>query len=197
MEEKIKNLTFIVILGFIIMFILIIGLYFKDGGTTTETTNKGTTGGSATSDTEYDVSEMNEVDLEEAVALFDEKGTHVLYMGRSACTYCRQFVPVLNEVQEDLGFTTNYLDVNTIVDIRDSKKKNTDEGKALLKQVKELTDKITIEATANGEKGKLGDLFVENGFTPATVVIKDGKVVEGFFGYRNAETLTELLEKYL
>ena len=59
MEEKIKNLTFIVILGFIIMFILIIGLYFKDGTTTTETTNKGTSGGSATSDTEYDVSEMN------------------------------------------------------------------------------------------------------------------------------------------
>ncbi|CDF12296.1 putative bacteriocin transport accessory protein [Mycoplasma sp. CAG:776] len=197
MEEKIKNLTFIVILGFIIMFILIIGLYFKDGTTTTETTNKGTSGGSATSDTEYDVSEMNEVDLEEAVALFDEKGTHVLYMGRSACTYCRQFVPVLNEVQEDLGFTTNYLDVNTIANIWNSQKKNTDEGKALLKQVKELTDKITIEATANGEKGKLGDLFVENGFTPATIVIKDGKVVEGFFGYRNAETLTELLEKYL
>ena len=196
MEEKIKNLTFIVILGFIIMFILIIGLYFKDGTTTTET-NKGTSGGSATSDTEYDVSEMNEVDLEEAVALFDEKGTHVLYMGRSACTYCRQFVPVLNEVQEDLGFTTNYLDVNTIANIWNSQKKNTDEGKALLKQVKELTDKITIEATANGEKGKLGDLFVENGFTPATIVIKDGKVVEGFFGYRNAETLTELLEKYL
>ena len=137
------------------------------------------------------------VDLEEAVALFDEKGTHVLYMGRSACTYCRQFVPVLNEVQEDLGFTTNYLDVNTIANIWNSQKKNTDEGKALLKQVKELTDKITIEATANGEKGKLGDLFVENGFTPATIVIKDGKVVEGFFGYRNAETLTELLEKYL
>ena len=45
MEEKIKNLTFIVILGFIIMFILIIGLYFKDGTTTTETTNKGTSGG--------------------------------------------------------------------------------------------------------------------------------------------------------
>lgn len=197
MEEKIKNLTFIVVLGFIIMFILIIGLYFKDGGTTTETTNKGTSGGSATSDTEYDVSEMNEVDLEEAVALFDEKGTHVLYMGRSACTYCRQFVPVLNEVQEDLGFTTNYLDVNTIVDIWSSQKKNTDEGKALLKQVKELTDKITIEATANGETGELGELFVENGYTPATVVIKDGKVVEGFFGYRNAETLTELLEKYL
>ena len=38
---------------------------------------------------------------------------------------------------------------------------------------------------------------MENGFTPATIVIKDGKVVEGFFGYRNAETLTELLEKYL
>ena len=195
MEEKIRNLTFIVILGFIIMFILIIGLYFKDGGSDNSSNDNSSSNGSSSSSAEYDVSNMNEVDLDEAMALFDEDGTHVLYIGRSTCSVCIQFVPILNEVQQDLGFTTNYLDVDTFSNIWSTS--TSDSIEELRDQVKQLTDKFTIEATANGEKGTLGDLFFENGFTPAVVVIQDGKVVEGFFGYRDADTLTSLLKKYL
>lgn len=194
MEEKIKNLTYIVILGFVILFILIVGLYFKNGETTT---NNNTTGGSSSSTTDYDVSKIKQVNIEESIKLFDEKGTHVLYIGRETCSVCKQFVPILNEVQEDLNFTSYYLDVDTFADIWNSKKADTTEVKELLKKVENLTDKMTIEATANGETGTLGELFIENGFTPALVVIQDGKVVEGFFGYRNATTLTEILEKYV
>ena len=61
---------------------------------------------------------------------------------------------------------------------------------------KDLTDLLDIEASANGEEGTLGELFYNNGFTPAFVVIKDGKVVEGFFGSRDSETLISLLEDY-
>ena len=43
MEEKIRNLTFIVILGFVVTFILIIGLYFRDGGTSSNTTTTNST----------------------------------------------------------------------------------------------------------------------------------------------------------
>ena len=148
-----------------------------------------------TDDTSYDVSKMNEVDVDEALALFEEEGTHVLYIGRSGCTYCRQFVPVLNQVQEELNFTTNYLNVDTFSKIWSSNL--TSEAKELKEKVQELTDKFTVEASANGETGKLGDLFIENGFTPVLIVIKDGKVVEGFFGYRDADNLTEILEEYL
>lgn len=194
MEEKIRNLTFIVILGFIIMFILIIGLYFKDGGNNNSSSSS-SSNGSSSSSAEYDVSNMNEVNLDEAMALFDEDGTHVLYIGRSTCSVCVQFVPILNEVQQDLGFTTNYLDVDTFSNIWSTS--TSDSIEELKDQVKQLTDKFTIEATANGETGTLGDLFFENGFTPAVVVIQDGEVVEGFFGYRDADTLTSLLEEYL
>ena len=115
MEEKLRNLTFIVILGFIILGILIIGLYFKDGSSSSNNSsnNTNTNSESSSADSDYDVSAMNEVDVDEALALFEEEGTHVLYIGRSGCTYCRQFVPVLNEVQEELGFTTNYLNAQT------------------------------------------------------------------------------------
>ena len=101
MEEKIRNLTFIVILGFVVTFILIIGLYFRDGGTSSNTTTGNNSGGSSSSTSEYDVSNMTAVDVDGAVDLFDEEGTHVLYIGRSNCSVCIQFVPVLNQVQED------------------------------------------------------------------------------------------------
>ena len=192
MEEKLRNLTFIVILGFVILGILIIGLYFKDG---VSTNNNNLNNGSNSSTESYDVSKMNEVDVDEALALFEEDGTHVMYIGRSGCTYCRQFVPVLNQVQEELNFTTNYLNVDTFSKIWSTNL--TSEAKELKEKVQELTDKFTVEASANGETGELGDLFIENGFTPVLIVIKDGKVVEGFFGYRDADNLTEILEEYL
>lgn len=183
-EVKLKNLTFIVILGFIIIAMLIIGLYFKSGSVNDSTNN--TSNNNSTS-SDYDVSKMNEVDIDGALSLFDKKGTHVLYMGRSTCSVCVQFVPVLNEVQEDLDFTTNYLDVATFMS----------NWSAAKDDLKPLTDKMDIEASANGEEGTLGELFVNYGYTPALVIIKDGKVVDGFFGYRDAETLTETLNKYL
>ena len=191
MEEKIRNLTFIVILGFIIMFILIIGLYFKDGSSSqsnNSSQSSSSSQGSSSGSTDYDVSAMNEVDVDEALNLFEEEGTHVLYIGRSTCSVCVQFVPVLNEVQENMGFTTNYLPIET------SSSKTWSDWQD---ELEPLTELLTVEASANGETGTLGELFLANGFTPALVVIQDGEVVEGFFGYRDAETLTSLLEDYL
>ena len=188
MEEKIRNLTFIVIFGFIIMFILIIGLYFKDGGSSNNSTKSSSSSSSSeSSSSDYDVSQMKEVDVDDALALFDEEGTHVLYIGRSTCSVCVQFVPVLNEVQEDLDFKTNYLDVNAF----------TNNWSAAKEDLEPLTNKMDIEASANDKKGTLGELFVNYGYTPALVIIKDGKVVEGFFGYRDKDTLAGILEEYL
>ena len=196
MEEKIRNLTFIVIFGFIIMFILIIGLYFKDGGSSNNSTKSSSSSSSSeSSSSDYDVSQMKEVDVDDALALFDEEGTHVLYIGRSTCSVCVQFVPVLNEVQEDLDFKTNYLDVDAISSIW--AKNKTDAAEEMYNQVKRLTDKLDIEASANGETDTLGNLFISKGFTPALVVIQEGKVVGGFFGYRDKDTLTGILEEYL
>ncbi len=206
MEEKIRNLTFIVVLGFIITFILIIGLYFRGGtSSTSNNNNNNNSSGSSSSNSTYDVSKMDEVDTDEALALFEEEGTHVLYLGRSTCSICVSFVPVLNEVQEDLGFTTNYLDVTTIADIWDSDKKDDADVQALSDKVKELTDKMSVETTVrttmDGEtvtlEDTIGNLFYEYGFTPITVIIKDGEMVDGFVGYRDAETLTSLIEEHL
>lgn len=186
MEEKIRNLTFIVLFGFVITFMLIIGLYFRtnDNNSVVKSSSSSSTD---TSETDYDVSNMNKVSVADAIDLFDEKGVHVLYIGRSTCSVCVGFVPILNEVAAELDFTPNYLEVEVSTD------KSWSDWQ---KDLKDLTDLLDIEASANGEEGTLGELFYNNGFTPAFVVIKDGKVVEGFFGSRDSETLISLLEDY-
>lgn len=187
MEEKIRNLTYIVILGFVVLGLLIIGLYFKDGKTSSNSDGTTTSGGSTTT-TEYDVSKMNKVDIEGALALFKEKGTHVLYIGRSTCSVCVTTVPVLNKVQDELKYTTNYLEIEVT---------NAKPWTEWQKELKDLTDKFTPETKVNNEEGTIGELFYSKGYTPTIVIIKDGKVVDGFIGYRNYDTLKELVKKYM
>ena len=41
----------------------------------------------------------------------------MIYIGRSTCGYCVQFVPVLTQVQKELGgYTTYYIDIAKILE---------------------------------------------------------------------------------
>lgn len=178
LDVKLRNLTFIVILGFVLIALLIIGLYFKDGGS--KTSNGGSSGSSDTS-FKYDVSRMKQVTGDEAAKLFDEKGTHILYIGRSTCSVCVNLVPELNTVMSDMTLTINYLPLT----------------QTFRTDFKNLFDKLDIETTVNNNKGTYGELLEEYGYTPVVVVIKDGKMVDGFVGYREASKIEELFKKYL
>lgn len=183
LETKLKNLTFIVIIGFIVIGLLVIGLYFKNGKT--EEIISGNNGGSSSSTTEYDVSAMKTITGKEAVELFDKKGTQFLYIGRPTCGVCVSLVPELNKVISDLKITVNYLELKSTYE--------TDfEG---------LFDKLDIETSiksgSNTYEGTYGKLLKEHGFTPLVIIIKDGKMVDGFVGSRNSSTIKELFNKYL
>lgn len=186
MEEQIKRLTVIVTIGFVVTILLLIGLYFKDGASTNTSTNNPTT-----ENTEYDVSKMNKVSVNEAKALFDKKGLQVLYIGRENCSACVKTVPELNQVQEELKYTTNYLDLKSLSDWKT--------------EMKELTDlftvKTTVKTTINGEavtlNDEIGKIFIKYGFTPTIIIIKDGKMVDGFIGYEDHDTIKSTIQKYL
>ncbi len=198
-EVKLRNLTFIVILGFVITFALIIGLYVKDGKSTRDADTDNTNNTSETTE-EYDVSKMNEVSVEEAVDLFDKDGLSVLYIGRKNCAHCVETVPVLNEVQKELNYTTQYLDLGKLMTENYVYNKETEKTEldwsGVQKDIKPLTDLITVKGTANGNEGKIGDLFYEGGYTPTIVIIKDGKAVDGFIGYKGVDSFKELVQKY-
>lgn len=192
LEIKLKNLTNIVILGFVILGLLIIGLYFKGNSVTNETTKNEEKSSNST----YDVSKMNEVDVAGALNLFKKDGLQVLYIGRSDCGVCVETVPVLNKVQDELKYKTNYFDLNS-----------TKNWQTEMKELADLfTVKTTVKTTVKNKDGKaetvtlndtIGKIFLEYGFTPTIIVIKDGKMVDGFIGYKDYDTMKSLIEKYV
>ena len=110
LETKMKNLTFITVLGFAIVIILLIGLYFKNGSTTKTNTTNNTTNSSNETDAEAEyektMKEFESVTVDGAMALYDKEGTYILYIGRKDCSVCQMVAPVLKEVQGDLEYKT-------------------------------------------------------------------------------------------
>ena len=119
--------------------------------------------------TDYDVSMFNSVSVDETIDLFSSKETKVIYIGRSTCGYCVKFLPVLQEAQEKFGYKTNYLDITTVTEDGQSK---------LLKK-------------DNDEK------FLEENFgsTPMVLLVKNGKIVEGWVGYAEYDSFTQYLTR--
>jgi len=177
-DVKLKNLTFIVVVGFIVVCLLIIGLYFKGG---VSNNNSGGTTSTGNETVKYDVSKMKQISGEEAAKLFDKEGTHFLYIGRSTCSVCVSLVPELNTVMNDMSITLYYSPLN----------------QTFRTDFKDLFGKLDIETTVNNNKGTFGELLEEYGYTPIIIVIKDGKMVDGFVGYRDADKIETLFKKYL
>ena len=185
-ESKLKDLTIIVIAGFIILAVLIIGLYFKGDNNRNNTYSNSSSSGNQTAsgdtnnsesntNTEYDVSEFNEVSYEDFKKLIKSEGTHVIYFGRSTCGWCVKFIPNMKEVQKTYNFKHDYLDVSKIYDYANNK---------------------MLNQTAYNEIIAI-DQFFKDGFltTPMIAIFKDGKYVDGSLGYMDVDTYKTLLEK--
>ncbi len=130
--------------------------------------NKGNTVLSSNEEEElpYDVSDFAEMTTDQAIETIQAGGFQVIYIGHSSCGFCRKYVPVLQEAQKAFGYQTIYID----------------------------TDKLT---SADSEKWMALDTYVEEsfGYTPLTILTKDGKYVDGQLGYTDYNTLKALLEK--
>lgn len=118
--------------------------------------------------TEYDVSMFDTVDADKVIDLYKSDDIQVIYVGRETCGYCVQFLPVLQQAQEDYGYKTKYLDITTVTE---------DGQKAIL------------------EKDNDEDFLATNfGATPMVMLVKDGKLVDGWVGYAEYETFAKFLE---
>ena len=63
---------------------------------------------------EYDISFMIPITLSEVISKINSKETVYLFSGRSTCTPCKKFIPVLKEVQEETQIKIYYIDRNAI-----------------------------------------------------------------------------------
>ena len=149
---KVLNKIYItlVVIATILFISLVANIFVSPLNSSSKSTDEKTTQTSA----DYDVSQFNEMTVDEFLTKMKEGGTEVLYVGRPSCGYCVQFVPIMKEAQKDLGFKHNYIDLEKI------------------------SSEDSVKLT------ELDSYIEDNfGFTPMVLVFKDGKFVNGTVGY--------------
>lgn len=119
------------------------------------------------SEEEYDVSMFTTIDANGFKEAFKSDDMKLVYMGRSTCGYCVQFLPTLQKAQEEYKYETLYLDVST------------------------------VDSTAQEEIiGLDEEFFNENyGATPTVLLVKDNKIVDSHIGYSEYDDYAKFLEK--
>ena len=133
-----------------------------------------TTGNNSSTSTEqssgYDVSMMESVDLNTMLNdVFKRKDIQVVYMGRSTCSHCVSFLPTLQKAQNELNYTTVYLDIEKV----DS---DSDDFKTFISK---LDKKYTMNVNGEDKTDTYGSFY---GYTPAVFLYKDGKMIDGKIG---------------
>ena len=142
----------------------------KGSGTFKSENSKSTTTTTVAS-ANYDVSSFKAINTDEFIEAYNGSDTTLIYLGRPDCGYCIKFVPVLTEVQKKYNFTTLYLDIN------------------------EVNSSDVSRIVALNEEFFKGE-NTAYGYTPMTLIVKDGKILDSQVGYSSASTLETLVSKY-
>ena len=103
-----------------------------------------------------DTADFQQTTWNEAIRLFKEKGTGVIYYGYIDCVYCQRAVPQLNEAAKENDAVIYYIDVHG------ENQPNEDEFNELM----ELIDE-TLDHDENGEP-----IF----FVPFVIGVRNGKI---------------------
>lgn len=119
-----------------------------------------------TENTEYDVSEFDELTTSELDEKIKAGGTQVVYIGRPTCGYCVKFVPVMKQVQKDLNYKTIYVDLE---------KMSSSDAELLYAYDSYIEENF--------------------GYTPMVLVFRDGAFVKGTVGYTEAEEFKSFLNE--
>lgn len=140
-------------------------LLVKDGSTKANTTSNNTE-----ENAEYDVSMFKSVTADTLGDAVSSDTAKIVYIGRSTCGYCVQFLPILQQAQTDYGYETLYLDITTVT-------------------TTEQQDKILA---FDNDEGFLKENF---GGTPMVLLMKNGKLVDTWIGYAEYSEYSAWLEK--
>lgn len=169
-EKKVNwtfGLTVIITIISVLLLIFVLADGADNSGTGTNESGENSTEVAA----DYDVSEFKEIKAQDIKK--ESKGKNIIiYIGRSTCGYCVQYVPILKEVQSKHKYKTYYIDIAKILDFESA------------------TGGI-LDDEANETMQKLDKEFMESnwGATPLTLVVKDSKIVDSIVGYVNSDTL--------
>lgn len=175
-EKKVNATLILVVIMAILAIINLSILVSNNSGQTT--TNEDLTPNSTDTSADYDVSEFDEIKASD-LSKESKNKTIVVYIGRSSCGYCVQFVPILKSVQEKYNFTTKYIDIAKIIDYNSSSISDQD-----------AYNLLTNMKTNSEQKG----IMEQFGSTPMTLVIKNNTIIDSIVGATDESTLTKLIE---
>lgn len=126
-----------------------------------------------------DTSMFTVLTLEEALRLFEQDKATLLVISTSECTATINYVSYLQISQALNGYITYYLELDDI----DPESKD----------FKKLVEKLDMEYKLNGKIAKFGEFI---GTTPMTIIIKNKKMVHGYIGSMDTDTLTTFTSLY-
>lgn len=168
MEEKVEKMLKMIYVIFVLVLINTVILVTSNLKITTGDSNKESETTSE-GNQDYDVSMFEKVDFDKMMDKFESSDLEVIYIGRPTCGYCVKFLPVLQEAQEKFGYKTVYYD---------------------------LTDVTQDETNKIIEKDNEDEFIKTNfGATPMVLLVKDGKLVDGWVGYAEYDSFAEFLTK--
>lgn len=164
---KIFNKLFYSLIAITVVLLLILITILVKGTNLSTNDNSSTTGESEELG-EYDVSMFDTLSTTDAIERIKSGDTTLVYIGRSTCGYCVQFLPVLQQAQEDYGYKTTYINLEEM----------------------SSEDQEKLIELDNEEK------YIEEnfGYTPMILVFKDGKYADGWVGYAEYDSFAEFLE---
>ena len=140
---------------------------------------------------QYDVSMMRSISVNGALKLFEDKDIHVLYIGRETCSVCVKLLPILQDAQKENDYITQYMDITKI-------DRNSENWEKLVKKL-DLKTTAELGEMDNGSETvtETFGYFLDNyGFTPTVIIIKQGKQVAGFVGYKSLEEFNDWYDAY-
>ena len=56
-----------------------------------------------------DIKDFTELDIEKVEQIINDKGTAIVFIGRSTCPYCRMFAPKLAKVATEIGLQVHFV----------------------------------------------------------------------------------------
>lgn len=180
-ELELKNNNKIITLMYIIIALLAINtiiLLISNLHVSKDTTSKETN--TEVKEPEYDVSMFNTIDPDKFLDLVDGEKASVIYLGRSTCGYCVKFLPTLQKAQKEVGYKTNYVDIENI-----------DQTSKSFEKMVNLIDGMSEKY--NEKNGT--DYESLYGYTPTVVVVKNGKIKDIWIGYAEYDAYVNWLKE--
>lgn len=126
-----------------------------------------------------DTSMFRVVTVKEALKLFDEDKANLLVISTSDCSATIKYVPSLQIAQAKDSYHTYYLELDDI----DPNSKD----------FKELLKKLDLEYNLKGKVAKFSEFM---GTTPMNIIIKNKKMVHGYIGSMDTDTLHTIISLY-